>query len=218
MTQANITDTGLRGYFKWLLQDQPGLAVQVIGRVAQQVPAAFSDYDQGKALGRLRGLADDSSDLLDTDLFDGTDTSFDATSGTGFASGILDTSVPLTTLVPIASSIASTANASSISPSTTSAISSILNSTLASLGVPSSTAASINQLSTQQLQNAQAGLPPTNLSSAASGVPQAVSNIASSLGGTTGILIIGGVLLLAGLLLSSGGGKSGGGGGFTVVR
>ena len=100
MTQANITDTGLRGYFKWLLQDQPGLAVQVIGRVAQQVPAAFSDYDQGKALGRLRGLADDSSDLLDTDLFDGTDTSFDATSGTGFASGILDTSVPLDDVGP----------------------------------------------------------------------------------------------------------------------
>jgi hypothetical protein len=222
MTQANITDTGLRGYFKWLLQDQPALAAHVIAAVSAQVPGAFSDYDQGQALGRLRGLGDD---LDSTDIFDVNDPLGlnDSTSSTGFSTGFdsvagtgYTTATPLTTTQ--ATSLASTANSSSVSPNVTSSISSILNSTLTSLGVPSSTASAINQMSAQQLQNAQAGLPPTNLSSAASGVPQALTNITGALGGTTDILVIGGVLLLAGLLLMGGGSKGGGGSGFTVVR
>ncbi len=50
---ANITDTGIRGYLKWLKQDQPVLYQLVAPQVVEQAPQAFSDFEQSRAMGAL---------------------------------------------------------------------------------------------------------------------------------------------------------------------
>ncbi len=54
----NITETGIRGYLKWLQQDQPGLYAKVAAKIAQAVPEAFSDREQSHAQGALMGFGD----------------------------------------------------------------------------------------------------------------------------------------------------------------
>lgn len=61
----NITDTGIRGYLKWLQQDQPGIYTLIAPHLAQQAPEAFSDFEQSRAQGSLMGLGDDTSDATD---------------------------------------------------------------------------------------------------------------------------------------------------------
>jgi hypothetical protein len=61
----NITDTGLRGYLKWLKRDQPGLYQLIAPHLAQQVPEAFSDFEQSRAMGTLMGLGEDTSQAAD---------------------------------------------------------------------------------------------------------------------------------------------------------
>jgi len=53
-----ITDTGIRGYLKWLREDQPGIYEKVAAKIAQAVPQAFSDREQSVAQSALMGLAD----------------------------------------------------------------------------------------------------------------------------------------------------------------
>lgn len=64
----NITDTGIRGYLKWLQHDQPGLYAKVAAKIAQAVPEAFSDHEQSQAQGALMGFgsaSDPNSDVSD---------------------------------------------------------------------------------------------------------------------------------------------------------
>jgi hypothetical protein len=215
--QINVQTTGLRGFFQWILQDQPVIGTKLVQLMSQQVPQAFSDYDGAQAMGRLRGLADDTTDI--TGDFDSTDP-LDLSSGVSYTPVAATTSIGGTDFSS-ASTIASTANTGATDPSLTAATATGLQSIMTAMGVPASTAATILGTANQQLTNAQAGLPPTSATTAAAGVPQQ-GTISSALGGTTGILIIGGVLLLAGLLLSSGkgggGGSGAGPGGFVVVK
>lgn len=44
---TQITDTGVRGFLKWLKVEQPGIYKQVAPKVSAQVPAAFNDYHAG---------------------------------------------------------------------------------------------------------------------------------------------------------------------------
>ena len=44
-----ITDTGIKGFLKWFATVQPDLYKKVAPTVAQNVPAAFSDYRQAVA-------------------------------------------------------------------------------------------------------------------------------------------------------------------------
>jgi hypothetical protein len=62
----NITDTGIRGYLKWLQQDQPGIYKLIAPHLAQQAPDAFSDFEQSRAMGSLMGLSDEVVGIVST--------------------------------------------------------------------------------------------------------------------------------------------------------
>lgn len=66
---ATITDTGLRGFLKWVRQEYPPAIYQKIAsQIQQQIPQAFSGYMLGgwRKLARLNGLADATSGTVDT--------------------------------------------------------------------------------------------------------------------------------------------------------
>lgn len=180
----NIQDTGVRGYLKWLQQDQPGIYKLIAAHIVQQAPEAFSDYEQSRAMGVLMGLGDDA----------GITTTFDSTDvfGNPAAAGTTD--------------VANAANAGASSPSVTSIISGLV-------GAASQIFLVKNQLDTQkqmnavQLQRMQMGLAPLNMSSLSLGIPQV--NVGLSSGTLTG----GGVALavVAGLGLLFALGRGGGG-------
>lgn len=44
---TQISDTGVRGFLKWLQNEQPGLYKKIAPQVAAQVPAAFDKYHAG---------------------------------------------------------------------------------------------------------------------------------------------------------------------------
>ena len=56
-----ITDTGIKGYLKWLQQQQPNIYKKVAATISKQIPQAFSDYHAGgwknpNASGRALGM------------------------------------------------------------------------------------------------------------------------------------------------------------------
>lgn len=51
----NIQETGIRGYLKWLKHDQPAIYQIIAPHIVQQVPQAFSDFEQSRAMGSLMG-------------------------------------------------------------------------------------------------------------------------------------------------------------------
>jgi hypothetical protein len=185
---AAISDTGLRGYLKWLKADQPGLYTRVANAIAQAVPKGFSDYNQSlvRAIRRSSGvgaymrtrmgaLADDYS----TSLYY-TDPNY-YSDDYGVSSGGTDTSTA--------------ANAGPTSSTVADTISAIVNgATTGYLTVQQAQA--YNQINQMQLQRAQAGLPPAQISSGANGIPF-ISG--SSLFGSSSLfplVLIGGVLFV----------------------
>ena len=58
-TAPPITDTGMRGFFKWDQREQPGLYPQVMSAVQQKLPQVFSDFNQSavQTAKKMAGLA-----------------------------------------------------------------------------------------------------------------------------------------------------------------
>ncbi len=175
----NIQDTGIRGYLKWLQQDQPGLYAAIAPQIVAQAPEAFSDYEQSRGMSTLMGLSDD-----------GVTTTFDTT----------DTFNPSATVT--APDVASAANSGSSSPSVTSIISSLV-AAAGQVFLAKSQVDTLQNVNNIQLQRAQAGLPPLNTSSLSLGIPQ-ISLSQSTLTGGGIALAVGGLLGLAWLMKGSG--------------
>jgi hypothetical protein len=197
----NIVDTGVRGYLKWLKADQPGIYKAVAAAIVQQAPRAFSDFEQSRAMGALMGstsgawhsgidwsdrpasmygwnnpaeianpygrvalgnLRGDTSGGWDAPYSfgrlgdDGTTTTFDQT----------DTFNP-----PASTDVSSVANTGQASADTTSIIGNIV-SAFGQAYLAKQNADLLSQANQIQLQRAQVGLPPLDLSTLKLGVPQ----------------------------------------------
>jgi hypothetical protein len=175
----DIQDTGVRGYLKWLKQDQPGLYMKAAAIIAQQVPEAFSDREQSQAMGALMGFADDATGI--TTFFG--DSSSSASAGTD---------------------VASAANSGASSSSIVSDIGNIV-SALGQVYLAKSQVDTLNQVNQIQLQRAAAGLPPLNTSSLSLGVPQVQVGLNSQTLTGGGIALA--VVAVLGLAFLVGGGK-----------
>jgi hypothetical protein len=172
--QMNIQDTGIRGYLKWLQQDQPQLYLAAAPIIAQQLPEVFSDREQSAAMGGLMGMSDAISDAVSgvTTLFDTSDTYNPSASGTAGAD------------------VASAENSGTASPSITNIIGNIV-SALSQGYLAKTQVDTLNQVNQIQLQRAQMGLAPLNTGSLSLGIPQV------NLGLSSGTLAGGGIALAA---------------------
>ena len=184
----NITDTGIRGYLQWLKADQPQLYRVAAPIIAQQVPGAFSDREQSMGMGFLmRGLGDDATgvDFLTTDL-----SSSSLLTPTGASGGFVSDSQSGT-------DVASAANSGASSPGIVSSIGNIV-SALAQGYLAASQVQTLSQANQIQLQRAQAGLPPLNLSSLQLGVPTVNLGLSQSTlaGGGVALAVVAGLGLL----------------------
>lgn len=139
----HIYDTGLRGYLKWLQQDQPQLYRAAAPVIAQKVPDAFSDHEQSLAQASLMGFGDDGSAAV-------SDTSID-----GSAS---------------APDVATAANAGPASPGVVGAIQAIVNG-IASLRLQGAQLSAYSQINAAQLQHAAAAGQPLTVTSGSMGIP-----------------------------------------------
>lgn len=89
---SEITDTGVRGYLKWLKLTQPAIYVKVAPVLAAKVPEAFSDREQSNALGALLGLGDDAeagASGASTDVADNANTGAASSSITGIIGNLV---------------------------------------------------------------------------------------------------------------------------------
>ncbi len=176
------TDTGIRGYLKWLQRDQPGIYARVAPYIVQQAPAAFSDHEQSQAMGSLMGLAD------------GTTTTFDTTDMFGNQTAV---TYP-------GSDVASAANSGAADPSTTSIIANLV-SAVGQAYMTKQQLDLLNKVNNIQLTNAQLGLPQMDLSTLHLGLPQVGVNVGLSGSTLTAGGIALGVAALIGLAMLSGG-------------
>lgn len=174
----NIQETGVRGYLKWLQADQPGIYAAVAPHLAQQIPEAFSDYEQSQAMGSLMGFGEAGA---------GTTTLFDSTDPFGN---------PATIFGPVSHDVATAANSGTSSPSIVSMISNLVGAA-GQVFLAKSQVDNLKKMNDIQLQRAQAGQPPLDMSSYALGIPQV------NVGLSSGTIKSGGVALavVAGLSL-----------------
>jgi hypothetical protein len=184
-----VTDTGIRGYLKWLQADQPQLYQYVAQQLPYLAPGAFSDGEQSRA---MAGLGDDLTFQPSTT----------ADSGLTLAVPTLD---PNLVAMANQTDTASAANQGTSSPDITSTITSLITGATQGL-LAVNQVDTLKQVNAIQLQRAQAGLPPLNTSSLNLGVPSV------NLGLSSGTLQAGGIGLavvagLAVLFLLAGGSK-----------
>ena len=148
-----ITETGIRGFLKWLQQAQPGIYRHVAPKVAQHVPGAFSGYHAGgwkiAGLGQSEALQQLTVDpgLVQAPTVDVSDAANDGVSST----------------------------------SLTSTISSIVNG-ISALYLTKKQADIQQQVVNTQLQRAAAGLPPLPTNLANLGVPQVSVGLSAGTG------------------------------------
>lgn len=194
MTDMNITDTGIKGFLKWMKADNPGLYQKVAPVLAQKVPEAFSGYEASKTrtarLGLLADITQSSPGLVDI--------SFDPAQ--------LVQSDQAAQSVSDASDVSDVANQGSSTPTVTSLITNIVGG-LSSLYMAKNQVDIQNKVTAIQLQRAQAGLPPLPIDTSRLGVPQVAIGIAPQ---TQSILMWGAIGLGAFILLggiASRGGK-----------
>jgi hypothetical protein len=189
MAKNDISETGLKGYLKWLKQDQPGLYQRVANAIAQSVPKGFSDYNQTLVAGirrthsarvaSMRGLGAIGTDenLYLSDPF--------YADSYGVAT-------------PAVTETSDAANMGSTSSTVGDTIAAIVNgATTGYLTVQQAQQyAAINQA---QIQRMQSGLPPATVSSTASGIPL-ISGPASLFGGGSSglfpLVLIGGLIFV----------------------
>ncbi len=141
----NIQETGLRGYLKWLQQDQPGIYAKIAPQLVHLAPEAFSDYEQSRAMGSLMGLADDDGVGFDT---------------TGWV-----------TETPGQTDVASAANSGASTPAISSTVANLVSAAV-QVQLAKTQMDNLKSLNNIQLQRAQLNLPPLDTSSYTLGIPQ----------------------------------------------
>jgi hypothetical protein len=174
-----ITDTGVKGFLKWLQQFQPGVYAQIAPELPRKAPQLFSDFEAaGGTLGAyqrgLSGLGDDSL-LQPIDV-----------SGASDATAIPSVDV------------ADAANSGTADSSSTDWLSSLISG-VSQAYMTVSQQQQQQQIVSAQLQRAQAGLPPLTITPTQAGVPQIGVGLSSSK-----TLLIAGGLGLVGLLFLMG--------------
>ena len=174
-----IYDTGIRGYLKWLKHDQPGLYALAAPKIAALLPQAFSDFEQSKALGYLCGGDTTGAAVGDSYYYGDVVETFDP----GVSSGTTP-------------DVSSVANVGTASPTTSNTISNIIAG-ISQAWLAKTQADTVTKVNDIQIQRAQAGLPPLDISTLGLNVPQV------NVGVAPGTLKAGG-LGLAGLLLGGG--------------
>jgi hypothetical protein len=199
----NIQDTGVRGYLKWLQQDQPGLYTRVAPLIAQRVPEAFTDYEQSMAQGALMGFAQDGGAAPGVTTYFG-----DSTDSFNPSAGASSTGTTTTTTTPATPDVASAANSGAASPSIISAITGLV-STAAQVFLGDQQLNALMAVNQAQLTRAAAGLPPLATSTGALGVPT-IGGISATTAATTGGTLLLGLAAIVGIgwLLSRHGHKS----------
>ncbi len=186
----NIQDTGIRGYLKWLQQDQPGIYAAIAPHLAQQVPEAFSDYEQSRSMGSLMGLSDSGI----TYTYDDSGSTFDPNTPTYIA--------------PTSPDVANAANSGASTPAITSSLANML--AAATQGYLAKTQIdNLKAINNIQLQRAQLNLAPLDTSSLSLGIPQINVGVSKGVmtGGGIALAVVGG---LGVLWLLSGKGRGGG--------
>lgn len=144
-----ITDTGMKGFLKWLQGFQPGLYAKIAPELPRKAPQLFADFEaaggvSGAAQRSLSGLGDDAVSLAPIDVTAGVD---------------------LPTV-----DVADAANSGPTDSSSTDWLSSLINGA-------SQAFMTVSQAQTQQsivnaqLQRAAAGLPPLSITATQAGVP-----------------------------------------------
>lgn len=182
----DITDTGVKGFLKWLQMAQPAVYKKVAPQIAAQLPSAFSDYYAGgwrtagmtqrQALTRqMHGLGDPTVDL-----------SLPAPDVSSVTTPTID--------------ISDAANSGDASTSSTSWIGDLVKG-VSSLYLTKQQADIQQQVVNTQLQRAAAGLPPLPASLANLGVPQVNVGLSAGTGGGIAVALgVGGLLLLLSML------------------
>lgn len=176
----NNTDTGLRGYLKWLQADQPGLYKIVAPQIAQRLPRAFSDYEQSSAMGALWGLGQDDTSASGTAPSDVPDAWWDPSGAS--ATG--------TTTSP---DVASVANSGPTSPDIAASVLNIVNGAIQTYGQYQTSQAKLDamkQVNQAQMQHAAAGTPMLDIKSNSSGFPQIVGTIPQATGGSLAVAAV----------------------------
>lgn len=183
-----INETGIRGYLKWLKEDQPGIYRALAPKIAQLVPQAFSDHEQSKALGYLCG-ADSTGGAVPDSFYPGI-TPYSDDIGVSSASG---------------ADVSTVANTGTASPSVVNTISNLVGA-VGQIYLAKSQVDLLTKVNDVQLQRAAAGLSPLDTSSLSLNVPQVNVGVAP---GTlkAGGLGIAGVLLAVGAFWLAFGGK-----------
>jgi hypothetical protein len=182
----DITDTGVRGYLRWLQRDQPGIYKAIAPKIATLVPQAFTDYEQSKAMGYLS--ADTTGGAVgDTTFFGDTVDAF---------TGVSSSAQP---------DVASVANVGTASPSISSILSNLVSG-FSQAYLAKSQVDQLTQINNIQLQRAQAGLPPLNTSSLSLGIPQVNLGVSPGTLQAGGIGLIG-VVVVVGILAVMFGGR-----------
>lgn len=190
MTTPAITSTGLKGFLQWLQVDQPAIYQAAAAKIQKAVPKGFSNYNgsvvqnmrlsQGRRAQGFRGFGDDTSDFTPDLTAVGLDSTY-ATSGIDFGSD---------------SDTSDAANSGTTDASTLTGVANIISSVSGAV-LSQQQQQTYNNIVQTQLQRAQQGLPPLNLTSSASGLPL-ISGLSS---GSSSLVWLGGAAVLLYLLV-----------------
>lgn len=169
----NITDTGIRGYLKWVQADQPNVYAIVAPMIAQKFPQAFADHEQSVALGYL------SDDATGTTTYFGDTSTFNTSASSGSAVDV-----------------AQAANTGASSPSLTNDIANLVSSVTAAASQYQLTQAqinAINNINQQQAAHAAAGGTPLTVSSTSLGIPiiSGLANVSTTTAVSSTVVLVG---------------------------
>lgn len=179
MTQAAITDTGLKGFLLWLKQDQPAVYKATAAQIAKAVPRGFSGFNGSVLMTRRLGAARRSMRLRG--LGDSCFCSVGICAALATPNICIDTSCAANSGATCSSSLTGIAN--------------IINS-VTGAALTAAQQAQYNQILQSQLGRASSGLPPLVLSSSGAGIP-----LLSGLTGSSGtLLLVGGAAVVLFLL------------------
>lgn len=195
-----ITESGVRGFLRWLQIVQPDIYKKAAPLIARQVPAAFGDYNAGgwrtagmtpaQAVEQLGYIGDTMPEIIVT----GGSTPISYTGG----APLFDTG-PITVAAPPTIDVAMAANQGGASSGTTDLIGSIVKG-ISSLYLGKKQADIQQQVVNTQLQRAALGLPPLPQSLSQLGVPM----VNVGLSGSTGWIVGGGIAAVFALLMFGG--------------
>ena len=201
MTQIN--ETGIRGFLKWLAQEQPGIYAKAAPKIASDVPAAFTDYHQGgwRIAGKTHSQAIASLGYIGDTLpaIDVSAASLGQPITVNLSPSMLGTDFS-NAPAPAAVDVATAADSGGASSGTTDLIGNIVKG-ISSLYLGKKQADIQQQVVNTQLQRAALGLPPLPQSLSQLGVPQVNVGLSS---GTSTLVIGGGIAALIALVMLSG--------------